>query len=549
MSSPLRDDTLARLRANATRAGIHLSDDDVARIVAGPFLGNVDNFARLIERFPSDTLPDYAKDWGPGAGDGGQGTVDRQRSTVNGQRSTAHAPLHTVAAAIKARELSPVELTEAILGRIEAHDTGLNAFQLVLAEQARAAAAEAERAIMAGDYRGPFHGVPVAVKDLLATAGLPTTAGSKILADWVPTRDATAVRLLKEAGAVIVGKTRMSEFAYSPGSNNAHYGPTRNPWNRERDTGGSSSGSGAAVAAGLAYMALGSDTGCSIRIPAALCGVVGLKPTHGRISLAGAITLSWSYDHLGPLTRSVRDAALVLNLLAGYDAADARTGAPARAGHGPVPDYTAGLEGAVRGLRIGAVRDDGWPTGPPDAEALASWEDGLRALRDAGAEIVDLALPELEELRVIGGAIINLEAAAYHEPNLRDRGDEYGQFPRDRLLVAYAYGPNAFIQAQQARAMLRARFDALFERIDLLSTPSAPYGAPPLGEPRSNTRFANPFNGLGWPAIVVPTGLTSDGLPLSIQLAGRPWDEATVLRAARVVERDGPWQGRWPSGF
>ena len=162
---------------------------------------------------------------------------------------------------------------------------------------------------------------------------------------------------------------------------------------------------------------------------------------------------------------------------------------------------------------------------------------------------MDLALPELEELRVIGGAIINLEAAAYHEPNLRDRGDEYGQFPRDRLLVAYAYGPNAFIQAQQARAALRARFDALFDRIDLLSTPSAPYGAPPLGEPRSNTRFANPFNGLGWPAIVVPTGLTGDGLPLSIQLAGRPWDEATVLRAARVVERDGPWQGRWPSGF
>ncbi len=544
MSSP---DTLARLRANATRAGIHLSDDDVARIVAGPFLGNVDNFSRLIERTPSDTLPDYAKDWQPGSVGRGQGAVSGDEAatqpTAHSPQPTAHRPLHAVAAAVAARELSPVELTEEILGRIAAHDGELNAYQLVLAEQARADAAEAERAIMAGDYRGPLHGVPVAVKDLLATAGLPTTAGSKILADWVPTQDSTAVRLLKEAGAVIVGKTRMSEFAYSPGSNNVHYGATHNPWNHERDTGGSSSGSGAAVAAGLAYMALGSDTGCSIRIPAALCGVVGLKPTHGRISLAGAITLSWSYDHLGPLTRSVRDAALTLNLLAGYDPADARTR------RGAVPDYTAGLEGGVRGLRIGAVRDDGWAAGPPDAEAVAAWEDGLRALRDAGAEIVDLDLPELEELRVVGGAIINLEAATYHEPNLRDRGGDYGQFPRDRLLVAYAYGPNAFVQAQQARAALRARFDALFDRIDLLSTPSAPYGAPPLGEPRSNTRFANPFNGLGWPAIVVPTGLTGDGLPLSIQLAGRPWDEATVLRAARVVERDGPWQGRTPAGF
>jgi Asp-tRNA(Asn)/Glu-tRNA(Gln) amidotransferase A subunit family amidase len=280
-------------------------------------------------------------------------------------------------------------------------------------------------------------------------------------------------------------------------------------------------------------------------MPSALCGIVGLKPTHGRISLAGAITLSWAYDHLGPMTRSVRDAALMLNLLAGHDPADARTR------RGPIPDYTAGLDdpAAVRGLRIGAVRDDGWAAGPPDAEVLAAWEDGLRALRDAGAEIEYLDLPEMEPLRVIGSVLLNLEALTYHEPTLRDRGSEYGQFARDRLLVAYAYGPTASVQAQQARAILRARFDTLLERFDLLSTPAMPYGAPPLGEPRSNTRYSNPFNGLSWPAIVVPTGLTSDGLPLSIQLAGRPWDETTVLRAARVVERDGPWQGRVPAGY
>jgi aspartyl-tRNA(Asn)/glutamyl-tRNA(Gln) amidotransferase subunit A len=548
-ASPIREDTLARLRANTERAGIRLSDDDIARIVAGPFLGNVDNFVRIVARYASDTLPDYLRDTAVGGGhetgDRGQKSADSPRSTVYGPRSTAQLPLHAVAAAIAAREISPVELTEEILGRIAEHDAHLNAYQMVLAEQARSAAAEAEREIMAGNYRGPFHGVPVAVKDLLATAGLPTTAGSKILADWVPERDATAVRRFKEAGAVIVGKTRMSEFAYSPASNNAHYGPTHNPWQAGRDTGGSSSGSGAAVAAGLAYAALGSDTGGSIRIPAALCGIVGLKPTHGRVSLAGAITLSWAYDHLGPMTRSVRDAALVLNLLAGHDPADIRTR------RGPVPDFTAGLDdpNGVRGLRIGAVRDDGWPAGPPDAEVLGAWEDGLRALRDAGAEIVDLALPEMEDLRVTTSAFLNMEALTYHEPTLRDRPGDYGPFPLDRLRVAYAYGPTAAIQAQQVRAVLRARSDALLERVDLVSTPAMPYGAPPLGEPRTNTRYSIPFNGLSWPAIVVPTGLSSDGLPLGIQLAGRLWDESTVLRAARVVERDGPWQGRFPAGF
>ncbi|MFN8540315.1 MAG: amidase [Thermomicrobiales bacterium] len=548
-TNPISEVTLARLRANTERAGIHLSDDDIARISAGPFLANVDNFVRIVGRYPSDTLPDYLRD---NTADGGQETANASPTDTqptdaqtHSPQPLAHAPLHAVSAAIAARELSPVELAEEILGRIAQHDPHLNAYQLVLADQARAAAAEAEREIMAGNYRGPFHGVPVAVKDLLATARLPTTAGSKILADWVPDQDATAVRRLKEAGAVIVGKTRMSEFAYSPGSNNAHYGPTHNPWHADRDTGGSSSGSGAAVAAGLAYLALGSDTGGSIRMPSALCGIVGLKPTHGRISLAGAITLSWAYDHLGPMTRSVRDAALTLNLLAGHDPADIRTR------RGAVPDYTLGLDDPAnaRGLRIGAVRNDGWATGMPDAEVLGAWEDGLRALRDAGAEIVDLDLPELEDLRVTGSAFLNMEALAYHEPNLRDCPGDYGPFALDRLRVAYAYGPMAAIQAQQVRTVLRARLEALFDRVDLVSTPAMPYGAPPLGEPRTNTRFSIPFNVLSWPAIVVPTGLTGDGLPLSIQLAGRSWDESTVLRAARIVERDGPWQGRTPAGF
>jgi Asp-tRNA(Asn)/Glu-tRNA(Gln) amidotransferase A subunit family amidase len=453
------------------------------------------------------------------------------------------APLHEVARAIASGTVSPVALTDALLARIAEHDPKLNAFQIVLADQARAAAAAAAREIAAGRNRGPLHGVPVAVKDLLATAGVATTAGSKVLANWAPDEDATAVRRLKDAGAIVVGKTRMSEFAYSPGSNNAFYGPTHNPWRLERDTGGSSSGSGAAVAAGLAYAALGSDTGGSIRIPSALCGLVGLKPTFGRVSLAGGITLSWSLDHLGPMTRTVRDAALVLNVLAGHDPRDSRTRP------GLAPDFTAGLEDGVRGVRIGAIRDDGSPLDPPDPEAIAAWEDGLRALRDAGAAVTDIDLPELEDLRVLGSTIINLEALAYHEPTLRGRPDDLGEFLRDRLRVAYAYSPVAYVQAQQARAVLRARCDELLTRFDYLSTPGMPYGAPPLGEPRGNTRYSHPFNGLGWPAIVVPTGLTSDGLPLATQLVGRPWDEAGVLRTARAIERYGPWQGKRPAGF
>lgn len=543
-SSSAQPGVLARLRANAARAGVRLDDDDLARIAAGPFLSNVDNFSHVIARVPSDTIPDFLKEWGDhrpaeavSANDGSDAAPDATDPL------DPFAPLHVVAAAIAAGAISPVALTELMLERIAQYDPALNAYQMVLADGARAAARAAEREIAAGRYRGPFHGVPVAMKDLLAMAGLPTTAGSKVLADWLPDEDAEAVRRFKEAGAVIIGKTRMSEFAYSPASNNAHYGPTRNPWHLERDTGGSSSGSAAAVAAGLAYAALGSDTGCSIRTPSALCGLVGFKPTHGRISLAGVITLSWSLDHLGPMVRSVRDAALILSLLAGYDPHDIRTR------RGAIPDFTAGLEGSVRGLRIGAVRDDGSPNGLPEAEATAAWEAGLDALRAVGAEVIDLALPNLEDLRVIGSAIIGLEAVTYHEPTLRDRPQDLGQFPRDRLTISYAYGPDAYVQAQQMRAVLRARLDRVWESVDLLSTPALAYGAPPLGEARSNTRYSIPFNALGWPAIVVPTGLTGDGLPLATQLIGRPWDEAMVLRAARAVERFGPWCGRRPAGF
>ncbi|MDI3341861.1 MAG: amidase [Sphaerobacter sp.] len=527
-----------RLRTNLQVAGIRISDDDIQGMIDKGFLGNVLAFEAIAARTQEDLIPDYLAAWGAA---GAPTTPAPAAATPPpATRRPGYETITEVAARLRAREVSPVELTRQALDRIAERDSTLNSFQLVLADAALAAAQEAEREIAAGDWRGPLHGVPVAVKDLLAMRGTVTTAGSKILADWVTDFDAAGVERLRAAGAVIVGKTRMSEFAYSPGSNNAHYGPTPNPWNLAHDSAGSSSGSAAAVAAGLVYGALGSDTGGSIRMPAGVCGIVGLKPTFGRVSLHGAVTLSWSLDHLGPITRSVADAAAMLQVLAGHDPRDPRTRAV------PVPDYSAALAMGVTGLRIGVVRDDG--SGQPlgTDEALAAWRAGLAALERNGAQLVELDLPDLHDLRVLNSTIIALEAATYHLPMLRARLDDFGDFMRHRILSAFGYGPLALVQAQQTRAAIRRRLDAIFEQVDLVSTPTLPYGAPRLGDPSRNTTFTAPFNALGWPAITVPVGLTAERLPLGLQLAGRPWDEVTVLRAAAVVEADGPWPGGTP---
>lgn len=530
------DRVVERLRGNLRAAEIEVSDADIAGFVELGFARAVVAFEALLDDLPPDRPPDYLAAWGatPAASDASAAPALTHAAPT--APVTDHLPtISAVAPQLRAREISPVELAEQALDRIAARDPDLNAFQLVLAERARAAARRAEREIADGEYRGPLHGIPIAVKDLFALAGAPTTAGSRILADWTPDFDAAAVERMERAGAVIVGKTRMPEFAYSPGSNNPHYGPTRNPWNPERDAGGSSSGSGVAVAEGMAFGALGSDTGGSIRIPAALCGIVGLKPTFGRASLYGAITLSWSLDHPGPLARSVADAGIMLDALSGPDPRDPRTRAAP-------PDVRPAAQGPdVAGLRIGVLRDDGSGNALGSDDVLSAWRAGLAALERAGAALVEVDLPEMERIRVLNGVILVLEAAAYHQRNLRARPGDFGEFIRRRLLLAYALPAGAFIQAQQARAIVRRRFDAIFERVDLLSTPTLPYGAPPLGTP-STTAFTSPFNGLGWPAISVPTGLTAERLPAGLQLAARPWDEATLLRAAAVVEaaRGGP---------
>lgn len=521
--SPAASQLLDRLRVNLRTAGVPAGDTDIENFVESGSLAFYDLFDQAVERYGGESLPGYLAAW---AADDHTTTGSASAPTSSTQEPTTIAG---VAPLLRNRQLSPVELTEAALQRIEQRDPTINAFQLVLAERARAAAQRAEQEIAAGEYRGPLHGVPVAVKDLLAITGTITTAGSKIFAGRVTDYDAAAVEKLTSAGAIIVGKTRLSEFAYSPGSTNPHYGTTRNPWNFEHDTGGSSSGSAAAVAESMVFGALGSDTGGSIRIPATYCGIVGLKPTFGRISLYGCAPLAWSFDHLGPMTRSVEDAALLMAALAGYDGRDART---RRHSEFAVPSN---LHAGVKGLRIGVLRDDGTGKALATPDLLAGWQAANAALEKQGATLIEIDLPEMDALRTIGIGLLAMEAITYHAPLLAAHFEKYGPFCRGRMVRAMMYGPRDFIRAQQARQTIRERWDTIFAQVDLISTPAQPVSVPKLNEPGFVT-FTNPFNTFGWPAITVPCGLDQAGLPMAIQLAARPWDEATLLRAARAVE-------------
>lgn len=547
-----------RMRANLRAAGIAPSDADLEAIAAGPFLHAVALFEARSAGWGVDVEPDYLSRWPDPAEPGAAGRLDSPRPgdgddaawpptggrdeaarAAPGSGRGAAAPnasdpdggpipdtLAGVAAEVRAGRISPVELVEQSLRRIEERDPELNAFQQVLADRALAAARAAEREIAAGRYRGPLHGIPVAIKDLVALSGTANAAGSRVLAGNVTDHDAAAVERLERAGAVIVGRTRMSEFAYLPGSSNGHHGPTRNPADPTRDAGGSSSGSAVAVATGMAYAAIGSDTGGSIRIPAAFCGVVGLKPTFGRVSLHGAVPLAWSLDHLGPITRSVADAALLLEVLAGEDPRDPRTR--------PRSDFDArlALGGDVRGLRVGVPAGDRERLGNEDAWAAV--ERGVAALRDAGAVVVPVELPELEDLWILNNTILAVEAAAFHEPWLRARLADYGDLARHRLLAAFAHGPGALLRAQRRRREIRVLLERRLEGVELLALPAQPEGAPPLDTP-GWTLNTGPFNALGWPALSVPAGATASGLPLGLQLVGKPWADALVLRAGRVV--------------
>jgi aspartyl-tRNA(Asn)/glutamyl-tRNA(Gln) amidotransferase subunit A len=462
------------------------------------------------------------------------------------------ASMGELARLVATKTVSPAEVVQAHLDRIAALDGTIKSYITVMGDSARAAAKAAEAAVTARETLGPLHGVPIGLKDLYCTKGVRTTAGSRILGDWVPTEDATVVTRLAAAGGIMLGKLNMHEFAYGPEGLNAHYGTPWNPWDRttHRICGGSSSGSGAAVAAGLCPGALGSDTGGSIRIPSSLCGLTGLKPTYGRVSRAGVLPLAWSLDHVGPMCRSAADCALMLGAMAGYDPRDPSTSVL------PVPDYAAALTGQVKGLRIGLLgRFFLESAGAPQRQAI---EQAVKTLETLGASVREVTLEQMKYAAAASAAVISAESYAYHEPWLRTRAAEYGPDIRERLLVGAFVSGSDYLKGQRVRRLIRDEVDRALGDLDVLIAPTLPIAAVPVGAREvdidgkaqpvrpSLVRYTRPFNVSGQPVASVPCGFTADGLPIGMQVIGRSFDEATVLRVADAYQRVTDWHTRRP---
>jgi aspartyl-tRNA(Asn)/glutamyl-tRNA(Gln) amidotransferase subunit A len=445
------------------------------------------------------------------------------------------------AESLRRRRVSSTELTAAAIARIGRLNSTLHAFITVTAEAALRGARQADSELASGQDRGPLHGIPVAVKDLFLTRGVRTTSGSKLFENFVPDHDAAVVERLEAAGAVMLGKLNMHELAYGVTSDNPHFGSVRNPWDIERSPGGSSGGSAAAVAANLVYAAMGSDTGGSIRVPAAFCGTVGLKPTYGRVSRYGALPLAWSLDHMGPLTRSVRDAAVALNATAGYDRRD-----PACSRH-PVVDYVPDQGCSLRGVRIGFA---GCFFEMLNAEVDLSVRGAIARAAALGAEVKPVALPDLAALNAVGRVILMAEASAFMEPYRRRREsfgpDVLSLLDQGRLIPATDY-----INAQRLRRAMRREFHKVWREVDCLLVPTTPHTAPRIGRTgaRSDgsaadarlaaTRLVRGINVLGLPALSMPCGLSSSGLPIGLQIVGPAFEEALILRVGAALEDDG----------
>ena len=458
----------------------------------------------------------------------------------------------TLAAAIRARRISPVEVAQECLARVARLDGRLRAFITVDAEGALARARVLEAEAAAGRWRGPLHGVPLAHKDLFHIGGLPTSCGTKTAEYFFAERDATAVTRLVEAGANTLGKLNMAELAMGPFGDNTHHGDAQNPWRAGHVSGGSSSGSGVAVAAGLALGALGTDTGGSIRLPAACCGIVGLKPTYGRVSRAGAMPLSWAMDHIGPMARTVADVALMLEVIAGHDPADA-TSSPRE-----VPGYMAELERSIAGLRV-AIPENYYLDGV-DAEVAAATRAALAAFERLGARVASLRLPDPQVIHDVSSIIARAESSVVHSRILRERPHELQPAVRARLAVGTRISAHDYLQALRLRARLARGFNEdVFADTDLLVLPAIPEPAPALADATAGegeaiaarmgrfSRLTRPWNGLGLPVLALPCGFAASGLPLGMQIVGRPFDEATVLRAGHAYEGASDWHRRRPS--
>lgn len=458
--------------------------------------------------------------------------------------------LHWLGAAEAAQEIrrkavSPVELTEALLRRIEAHDGSLNAFITVLGDTAMTGAKSAEDAVMRGESLGPLHGVPFGLKDIIDTAGIRTTCHSRLLLDNVPNDDATVAQRLAGAGGILLGKLSTHEFAFGGPAFDLPFPPARNPWNRDMFPGGSSSGSGTAVAAGFLPAAIGTDTGGSVRNPASMCGLVGIKPTYGRVSRHGVFPLSYSLDHVGPLTRTVADNALLLDVIAGHDPRD-----PGSANRGD-GSFAALLGRDIKGLRIGVVRHFFERDMEASPEMVAGIDAALAVLADLGAEIVEVSTRPLQDYAACNRIILLSEACAIHGPWLKERPGDYSALTRERLLPGMFLGGADYVQANRWRRVLAAEFDAVMQTVDVAVTASSMAPAFAIEDAdvmaREYPRQARtPFNVTGHPALALPIGFSDDGLPLSLQIIGRHWDEATIYRVAQAYEQATDWHHRLP---
>ncbi len=445
------------------------------------------------------------------------------------------------------QEFTALELTDACLHQIEHLNPTINAFITPTPELAHQGALQADAMLpVRPSGKGQFAllGIPIALKDLFETAGIRTTAGSKFFADHIPAEDAQVVLKLKQAGGVVLGKTNTHEIALGVTGINPHYGAVKNPWNVNCITGGSSSGSAAAVATGMCLAALGTDTGGSVRIPASLCGVVGLKPTYGRVSTRGVVPLSWNLDHVGPLTRSSRDAALMLAVMAGFD--------PHDPGSTDIPgeDYPARIEDGVRGWRVALAA--GNYVEASDPRVLASVADAAQVFKDLGAQVEKVDMPWLADLALANGRMVQADGAAFHRERLAEHPDWFGADVRQRLETGAALTSSEYALARLTQTEGRRRFEMFFEKFDLLLLPTTPIPAPPIEgtqaieAARQLTRFTAPFNLAGLPALSVPCGFTGEKLPIGLQIISRHWGEAKALQAGHAFEQATEWHKRRP---
>ncbi len=461
-----------------------------------------------------------------------------------------YLPASQLSGLVQRKEVSPVEVVAAHLARIEATESTLNSFITLLSEQALASAKTAEGEIQAGNYRGPLHGIPITLKDLYYVKGVRNTSGSKIFHDFVPDFDSTITSKLRDAGTITLGKTNTHQFAYGITGENPDYGDMHNPWSPDRITGGSSGGSVSSVSSGQSTLTMGSDTGGSIRVPSALCGLAGLKPTYGRLSRYGLTALSWSQDHPGPIARTVADCALLMNATAGHDPKDPATS------HAPVPDYTQALTGEVNGLRIGVPRE--FFDVPLDPEVEGAVRRAIAVLEEMGGVVKEVSWPMYRYATPIATIIQMAEATSYHADLVRSRGSEYA--PPVRLLLEAGFFLSApqLNRAQQARTLFVKQSLELFRDVDVLAGPMTPITAHKIGAaevtvgatkmtPRAAlTQYTRPYNLSGFPAMSVPCGFSAEGMPIGLQLGARPFAEETLLRVAHAYEQATEWHKMRP---